>query len=79
VPPSQGEIAASTLEDTPTCPCEDPTLGTGTAVGAAYIALVPLDEMEDRTSGLPPWDNSPLVRSLVLMGNAHAASFLPVE
>jgi hypothetical protein len=79
VPLNLGETAASALEDTPTCPCEDPTQGTGTAVGATYMALAPLEGIEDRTSGLAPWDNSPLVRSLGLLGDAHVASFLSVE
>jgi hypothetical protein len=43
------------------------------------MALAPLEGIEDRTSGLAPWDNSPLVRSLGLLGDAHVASFLSVE
>jgi hypothetical protein len=46
---------------TPTCPCEDPTLGTATTAVMAYKALVdqhmvPLERMEDRMLYLLPWD-----------------------
>jgi hypothetical protein len=62
VPPSPDEMAASASEDiAPTCPCEDPTLGTATAAGVAYAALVdqhmvPLERTEDRMSVLLSWD-----------------------
>jgi hypothetical protein len=42
------------LEDTPICPCEDPTPSTGTAAGVAYMASVPLEGIEDRMPGLLP-------------------------
>jgi hypothetical protein len=58
VPPNLDETTASASEDiAPTCPCEDPTLGTAAAAGVAYKALVdqhmvPLERMEDRMPDL---------------------------
>jgi hypothetical protein len=53
----------------PTCPCEDPTLGTAAAVGVLYKALVDqhmvsLERMEDRMPDLLPWDGLLPVRHL---------------
>jgi hypothetical protein len=58
-----------TLDDRPTCPCEDPTSGTRTAAGVVYTTLVdqhvvPSEGIEDRIPDLPPWDNFPPVRHL---------------
>jgi hypothetical protein len=60
----------STSEDiSPTCPCEDPTLGTIVATAVAYTALidqhiVPSEGMDDRMPDLLPWEGLLPVRHL---------------
>jgi hypothetical protein len=41
--------------------------------------IVPLEGIDDRMSGLPPWDNSPPVRYLGLPEDAHVGAFLLAE
>jgi hypothetical protein len=81
---------ASALEDiAPTCPYEDPTLDTGTAIEVAYTTLVdqhmvPSEGIENmqhlghlnRMLDSPPWDNLSLVRQLGQLLDAHVALIL---
>jgi hypothetical protein len=70
VPPSLNETVASTSKDiAPTCPYEDPTLGTGAAAEVAYTTLVdqhivPSEGTEDRMPDLFPWGSLLPVRHL---------------
>jgi hypothetical protein len=63
-------MVVSTSEDiSPTCPCEDPTLGTIVAIAVAYTALVdqhivPSEGMDDRMPDLLPWEGLLPVRHL---------------
>jgi hypothetical protein len=82
VPPSPDETVVSASEDiVPTCPCEDPTTGTGTAAEVAYTTLVdqhmiPLEGMEDRMLNLLPWVELPPVRHMGRPKDVHVALLL---
>jgi hypothetical protein len=68
----------------PTCPYEDPTLGTRAAAEVAHTTLVdqhmvPSKGSEDRMPDLFPWGSLPHVRHLGRLEDAHVALLLSTE